>query len=324
MRKCNIVKGKMFLFLVAAILVLCVGFLIVGCGAGPAQKATNYNRGNYAVDFNACTTSLCQLNPAKADFPDIAGDTLTIEAMIKPKAASGTTANGIFGRYDSKGALLFAQDTDGSNLNIPKFTIRVATSPTSTDYTVSSGTPLTNDTWYHVAGVLAPLTSGHVHAVTTSCTAAADTTETHHVDIYIDGVFKDCASTNSNGVTEPAKDLNGTVDTNNAQVGFINTAYTPQVLGNVLASDTQFEGVIDEVRLWTSERTATEIDNCKGVELTTTSSECNIDDPSLIGYWMFNEGEHADVHDMSGNSVTGTLEDANALHWEAGWVTGAF
>ena len=61
MKKQHILKGKMCLLLITAILILCAGFLIVGCGVAPATKAENNNVGNFALDFTDCPNAPCSV-----------------------------------------------------------------------------------------------------------------------------------------------------------------------------------------------------------------------------------------------------------------------
>ena len=87
-------KGHMFLFLVAAILVLCLGFFIVGCGVGPAQKAENTILGNFALNFDDCpVTGTCLVAFETAGFNStlFEGKPLTFEAWVKPTATSTGT-----------------------------------------------------------------------------------------------------------------------------------------------------------------------------------------------------------------------------------------
>lgn len=72
-----------------------------------------------------------------------------------------------------------------------------------------------------------------------------------------------------------------------------------------------FKGVIDELRIWNSTRTSSQINSNKDKEL--TGSESN-----LIGYWNFNDGSGIKLIDQTGGS------DGNVIHMEAeDWVEGA-
>ena len=77
------------------------------------------------------------------------------------------------------------------------------------------------------------------------------------------------------------------------------------------ADDKNFKGVIDELRIWSSTRTFSQINSNKDIEL--TGSEIN-----LIGYWNFNDGSGSKLIDLTGG------RDGNVIHMEAeDWVEGA-
>ncbi len=360
MRTLTQVKSKSLLILAAAIIVLCAGFVIISCGTGPQQKVELLDEGNYAVDFSSASTSTSSSEEivgtiwilkslANKDLPSLAGTEFTIEAMIKSKA---TTLNGgIFSHYDSGGVLMWVAD------NTPKFGIRIPTTGSSNDpsnkYTVSgSSTEIASGDWTHIAGVL--VNEAHSHTATSSCTAAA-MAETPHLDLYINGQFKDCASTGSQFAVDP------TYDVNKERMGIGQLVATkPYGYGEYTKTDfdvdysydegvyvniaTRFEGIIDEVRLWTTARTATEISSCWNKELGIEGTCARTSD--LKGYWRLNENKGALVHDFSGNVFNGSkkeitvaipINDTNQTDnimpstgypsttpasWSYGWVTG--
>ena len=127
MKKQHILKGKMCLLLITAILILCAGFLIVGCGVAPATKAENNNVGNFALDFTDCPSGTCLVAFSSA-FPQDAyfeGKPLTFEAWVKPTATS--TGDFLY-RFSARGAKLHASST--ATALQPRFTIkRVVASP---------------------------------------------------------------------------------------------------------------------------------------------------------------------------------------------------
>ncbi|GAA4443733.1 VCBS domain-containing protein [Novipirellula rosea] len=61
-----------------------------------------------------------------------------------------------------------------------------------------------------------------------------------------------------------------------------------------------FAGEIDDVRLWSTVRTQSEIQNNLDTPLTGVET-------GLAGYWNFNEGAGLDANDLTGNSAKGTL-----------------
>uniref|UniRef100_UPI0035644A97 DUF4347 domain-containing protein n=1 Tax=Novipirellula sp. TaxID=2795430 RepID=UPI0035644A97 len=66
-----------------------------------------------------------------------------------------------------------------------------------------------------------------------------------------------------------------------------------------------FSGEIDDVRVWSTSRTQTEIQN--NLDLTLTGNETG-----LAGYWAFNEGSGSIAYDSTSNANHGTLTDGAA------------
>jgi hypothetical protein len=319
------IKGKSPLFLVSAILILCAGFIIEGCG-DPELKTTDSKKGQCALDFTRAGADVGVVFAGNDSFPSIAGKEVTVEAWIMPKASS--TPGGIFGRADNNGILMWMEDY------VPKFTVRVLTSATSTpgttdgsvDYTVE-GIALAQGIWSHIAGVLVDddhtnsSGDGDVHG---ACTVAGAESQRPHLDLYVNGHFVDCATvyggTSLQGDPDPADPakadqsvtdpdiFGGTSDSNYATIG--------------LADASQFEGVVDEVRLWTVARTSAQMKACMGRELSTSGDgDCGINTKKLKGYWRFNECEHAKTMDWSGAGSSGVVE-LGSHEWEDGWVEG--
>jgi len=132
--------------------------------------------------------------------------------------------------------------------------------------------------------------------------------EKPHLDIYVNGVFKDCASTGGNFVTQNPGNT----------IGIGRLEYDLDGLSNTPTLD----GVIDEVRFWTVARTASQIQTCMSQELG-IEGDCQIDS-SLKGHWRFNEGSGTSVYDFSGNGYSGTIQSpvrATANLWDGGWVS---
>ena len=75
-------------------------------------------------------------------------------------------------------------------------------------------------------------------------------------------------------------------------------------------SDINFNGVIDELRIWNSARTPSQINSNKGKELTGTET-------NLIGYWNFNEGSGVKLRDSAGGK-DGDLKNMEAEDWVEG------
>lgn len=326
MKKLAQAKIKLLLlFLIAGILVLGISFLFVSCGSGPQEKTLIVDKGPYAVDFTVTPATVCDeygccktpsLNYISLgkSIDSMAGIEFTVEGLVKRKTAS---LNGVvFSRMD------ISLTEDGIELlvsgSVPAFSMAFS----NTVYTLSSGFTVPNDTWAHIAGVLVNADHSTVHA---ACGGAE--AETPHMDIYVDGIFRDCASTNNNFPAEfPYKEL----------------------IGQSFAGSgaPKFSGVIDEVRFWKRARTPYEINQCYSQALG-VSGTCAVT-TDLIGYWKLNEGSGSAIHDSSGTGNSGTktyeysLQDYYYFYyygygygyctfagtvkesWDGGWVAGKF
>jgi hypothetical protein len=299
--------------LLSGILFICISFVLTNCGTDPQLKVSDPNVGQCALDLSDVPGGqIVEVVGGNARFPSIAGDNLTVEAWMKPGAADPNSASGVFGRYDGAGALMWVKN------NIPKFAIRVEALPTSTDFTVS-GTQLPSGDWAHIAGMLTNET--HTHAASASCTAGV-LAESHHLDIFINGSFVDCATSGSNGVSDPLK-AGDPKEGNTAHIGVLPSTITPLVDGNISTTNSNFMGAIDEVRLWTVARSADEIDECKDSELT-SSGDCALNSDILKGYWKMNECKGGEVFDWSGGGTAMGIETSDGEFLEDGWVAGVF
>ncbi|MFZ4930660.1 endo-beta-N-acetylglucosaminidase H [Chryseobacterium sp. Mn2064] len=100
--------------------------------------------------------------------------------------------------------------------------------------------------------------------------------------------------------------INGTLDATKAQSGSIasNGAFN---VGYLYNTSRNFNGKIDEVRVWKRALTQTEIGQ----------NMCNVSVPasSLAAYWKFNEGSGSTVQDSSGNGASLTLTGVDASNW---------
>ena len=99
--------------------------------------------------------------------------------------------------------------------------------------------------------------------------------------IYIDGVDQTDPAFNTPGVVVPL---------------------TGDLTFGVGLSNFFLNGAIDDLRIWNVERSQTQINNNKDIELTGSES-------GLIGYWQFNEGSGQTIFDSQTNGTThdGTL-----------------
>ncbi|SFN63911.1 Por secretion system C-terminal sorting domain-containing protein [Chryseobacterium oleae] len=100
--------------------------------------------------------------------------------------------------------------------------------------------------------------------------------------------------------------INGVLDASRSQTGSItsNGAFN---VGYAYDSSRNFQGKIDEFRVWKRALTQTEI----------SQKMCNVTLPatSLAAYWKFNEGSGSSVQDSSGNGLALTLTGVDASNW---------
>ncbi|WP_288446335.1 endo-beta-N-acetylglucosaminidase H [uncultured Chryseobacterium sp.] len=100
--------------------------------------------------------------------------------------------------------------------------------------------------------------------------------------------------------------INGILDATKAQTGSVNSTGAFNV-GYLYNTSRNFNGKIDEVRVWKRALSQTEI----------SQNMCNVSVPatSLAAYWKFNEGSGSTVQDTSGNGVTLTLTGVDTSNW---------
>ncbi|MDN3695317.1 T9SS type A sorting domain-containing protein [Chryseobacterium tructae] len=100
--------------------------------------------------------------------------------------------------------------------------------------------------------------------------------------------------------------INGTLDASRAQTGSLSSNGAFNV-GYSYNTSRNFNGKIDEVRVWKRALSQTEI----------SQNMCAISLPasSLAAYWKFNEGSGSTVQDSSGNGATLTLTGVDASNW---------
>lgn len=100
--------------------------------------------------------------------------------------------------------------------------------------------------------------------------------------------------------------INGVLDASRSQTGNVasNGAFN---VGYLYNTSRNFNGKVDEVRVWKRALSQTEI----------SQKMCNVTLPatSLAAYWKFNEGSGSSVQDSSGNGVTLTLTGVDASNW---------
>lgn len=79
------------------------------------------------------------------------------------------------------------------------------------------------------------------------------------------------------------------------------------LLGAPIMNYASLQGNLSEVRIWSSERSATEIDNTKNIAL-------NGNESNLLGYWRLNDGDGIVAFDSTSSNLSGSLSEG--LDWE--------
>jgi len=326
-------QQKLLIVLIAAIVIVCAAFIFISCGKGPQSKIANPEKGSYALDFTKCEgASKC--TASLANDKKIADRALTVEAWVKSNSADPNNfSGGIFGRFDTAGIVLYVKNGE------PKAAIRrVGASGTATataDYIVSSGIQILDNAWHHIAAVLTGEDHSAAHANcgavdsdnrtdTVDCTPAACNNDIH-LDIYVDGQYKECNTTygqsNDTSVTRPT--YTGDAAGDFEVVGSFSENLPFSLDG--FPANIPFPGIIDEVRFWSTARTQSQIDQCMSRELSLDSGTCGRITSDCISYLRLNEGERATINDWCGLG-TGVLERPNPaggvpLEWTTGWTT---
>ena len=101
--------------------------------------------------------------------------------------------------------------------------------------------------------------------------------------------------------------INGELEGSNPVKGSIRTSDLPLYLGKApWTNNNNFNGMIDEVRVWNVARTAAQIDYDMRHTLTG-------DEPGLVGYWNFDEVSGNTAADATDNSNDGTLNNGAAF-----------
>ena len=94
--------------------------------------------------------------------------------------------------------------------------------------------------------------------------------------------------------------LDGVAVANVARSGALATSTRPLTLGNVSALDRAFDGDLDEVRIWSVARTATQIQSARSSELAGTET-------GLVANYRLNEGAGSIASDKTANNNDGKL-----------------
>ncbi len=94
--------------------------------------------------------------------------------------------------------------------------------------------------------------------------------------------------------------VNGTLRRDEPGVGLMNYAGSDLYIGNFINSNEDFDGIIDEVRIWDVARTQAEIQAAMGQGLLGT-------EPGLVGYWRFDDWQGQTAVDSSPYGHDGVL-----------------
>jgi hypothetical protein len=321
------IKRKLSLLLLIGIAILCMGFIFINCGKGPQSKIINSDSGQFAVDCGAAPAGSqgklgCVIYFNSKELLNRQGTEVTVEAWVKRKTDDLTGF--VFDHRTAEGVAMWIKD------NEPKFAIRRLVNATSSDFVVESNVTLSANTWYHIAGVL--VNAVHSHPLSSSCTTTV-MAETPHMDIYVDGEFKNCASTGSRSMA--------TLTCNPESLGTGQCAGDSLAIGGPLAvgicnsgdfpctdvTSESLNGIIDEVRYYTTARTHTLIQSCMNTELG-LDGNCSRNSITLGAYMRFNEGKGAAPADWTGlgpgsKENNGFLVTETGRFWDGGWVSGA-
>jgi len=123
---------------------------------------------------------------------------------------------------------------------------------------------------------------------------------------HIAGVYDGSSvKTYINGILQTSVDVTGTHS--------VSTGTTLILGDNPTWTGRNFEGTIDEVRIWNVARTETEINDNYKKELTGTET-------GLAAYWNLNEGAGTTVSDQTTNANDATLLDMEESAWVYGFV----
>ena len=197
----------------------------------------------HSIDLETGSSQALTITDGDQTGLTITGD-ITIEAWIKIESVSGD--DGIVTKYDYGAAERGYSIVVNNDRKIKADISDDGSSSAGHLVTILGSTVLDLDTWYHVALTFVP--------------------STEVGKIYINGVDDSASKNGSMGAT-----INDT--TSNFSIG-------SYMSSGVIADS--FDGLIDEVRVWSDVRTSTEISDNYQTEL--TGSEDN-----LVGYWKVND-----------------------------------
>lgn len=130
--------------------------------------------------------------------------------------------------------------------------------------------------------------------------------EWYHVALTFDGT-----SSSNDGADRTKMYVNGVEETvtlsySAGPLGSMQAGNAPLIFGAQVGTDpcteaTNFNGQIDEVRIWNAVRTQTQMRDNMSSKVDPSS------EPNLIGYWNMNKGTGNTVYDLTSNGNNGTM-----------------
>ena len=191
----------------------------------------------------------------------------TIEMWFYWEATSGTATQFLIGKGSEQLEIHTGYQDENSNY-VPN-ALRFI--PTTGLYLDTDANVIERNKWYHVAFVYDPITGSGLY----KC--------------YIDGIEKKLTVRGSALATTP-----------------IYSSTEPLLLGQRSGNVMHFDGIIDEVRLWNTVRTQSEIQSGINIELAGNET-------GLVAYYKMSDGSGTTLTDNKPNPNNGTL--VNGTSW---------
>ncbi len=309
-------------FFLTGILIISLSLMLSNCGKAQQKSIiADGDGGPFAIDLSLASNQgmVVLVNP-NSNHPSLDSIQFTVEAWVK----STSNADGaIFSRFNSDSGIALYSATSTA-----RFLLRIPTSGTGADYIVDSNVNINNGAWHHIAAMLVneshATSTANTHATTSSSCTSTIRGEEPHLDIYVDGTFRNCARTwgiGADSATEP-QHATSTASFNVAYLGRME-----ELNANSIAATERFTGIIDEVRLYKIAKTSAQINATMNREL--NNNEIASDD--LLNYWRNNVGSGSISPEHTGAGFNGTIfqcdpskvpPDPSCIKWENSWVAG--
>jgi hypothetical protein len=231
-------------------------------------------------DFGTCgllngTDNFINLNNS-TNF-DANGSYITLEAWVYPTANQGANQGAILSKGGGSAAGGWAMYV---NTNTQTVSVFFRSAGGSGVVGRTSNAALGINQWTHVAAAiqLDTVTQGN-----------------NDIQIYINGIISQGSLTSTAlPAVSTAKLKIGARAEDTAEIGF-------------------FTGLIDEVKIYSGQRTSTQI----ALDYTAFTSPT----AGVLGYWKFDEGTATSLTDSSGNAITGTWQGTTTNIWSGNVVT---